>query len=320
MKRIIALLLSLVLMLSLAACGGEKTPNTNEEQKPTQSQNTTDEEKPGESEPEESEPEATTPTEDETDKNEISFTELVVVDNEKCLIKITGIDNDLIWGYSLKVYMENKSADQSYMFSVDEASTNGVQRTALLATEVAAGKKANESLIFMDDMSEKDIGDYTDIELKFSVSDSEDWLSDPVAEETVHVYPYGEDKAVQFVREAQDSDKVVVDNEYVTAIVTGYEEDEIWGYTVKMFLVNKTDKNLMFSSSESSVNGFMIDSFLAETVSPGKCAFSSMIWDDTTLEENSITKIEEIEFNLQVYDFENLSADYLANETVTLNP
>lgn len=309
MKKIIALLLTLVLMLSLAACGGDETSDTDGAQTPTQSQDQTDDQ-----------PEESNPTEDETGKDEVAFTETVVVDNEECLIKITGIENDPIWGYSLKVYLENKSADQAYMFSVDEAAINGVQCTTLFATEVAAGKKANESVIFMDDMEEYDIGDYTDIELNFSVCDAEDWLADPVTEATAHVYPYGEDKAVCFVREAQDSDQILIDNEIVTAIVTGYEQDEIWGYTAKVYLVNKSDKDLMFSVSDAAINGFMADPIFAEEVSSGKCTFSSISWADTVLEENNITKIEEIEFKLQVYDLEDIFAEDVVNESVTLKP
>lgn len=310
MKKLIALLLTLMLMFSLAACGEEKTSDADDAQTPTQSQGEADKNNPEESKPEE----------DATNKNEVDFSEIVVIDHEKCLIKITGIEDDPVWGYSVNVYMENKSADQSYMFSVDEAAINGVQCTTFFAAEVAAGKKANESVVFMEDLKEYGIGDYSDIELSFSVSDSEDWMADPVAKETVHVYPYGEDKAVQFVREPKDTDKVLVDNEYVTAIVTGYEDDEIWGYTVQLFLINKTDKDLMFSVDDAAVNGFMADPIFAEEVFSGKCAFSSMSWSDTDLAENNITKIEEIEFKLRVYDLADIFAEDIANEPVTLNP
>ncbi len=52
--------------------------------------------------------------------------------------------------------------------------------------------------------------------------DSNDWSADPVGKETIHVYPYGEENAVAFVREAQATDNVIIDNDYVTVIVTGY--------------------------------------------------------------------------------------------------
>ncbi len=301
MKRLASLLLALMLILSLAACGGETTPDTNDGTNPSQSESNNNEGK--------------------TDENKVSFTEVVAVDNAECTIKITEIDPDNMWGFTLKAQLENKSADKTYMFSVESAAINGVQCDPLFATEVAAGKKSNEEISFPgEELEENGVGDYTDIELTFRVYDSNDWEADAVAKETIHIYPYGEDKATKFVREAQASDNVLIDNEYVTVIVTGYEDDEIWGYTVNLFLLNKTDKNVMFSVDEASVNGFMADPFYATSVSAGKCAFSSMAWSDTTLEENSITEIEEIEFKFRAYDEDDWSGNDFANETITLNP
>lgn len=45
----------------------------------------------------------------------------------------------------------------------------------------------------------------------------------------------------------------------MTVIVTGYEDDERWGFSANLFLVNKSDKTVMFSVDEASVNGFMAD-------------------------------------------------------------
>ena len=141
-----------------------------------------------------------------------------------------------------------------------------------------------------------------------------------MAKETVHVYPYGEDKVTKFVREAQSSDTVVVDNEKVSVIVTDYDEDGFWGYTVNLFLVNKTDKELTYSVDEASVNGFMADPFWATSVGAGKVAFASMSWSDSDFEDNDITTVEEIEMKFNIYDSEDWSADAIFNEVVTLNP
>ena len=207
------------------------------------------------------------------------------------------------------------------MFSVSSAAINGVMSDPLFASEVAAGKKSNEDISFSDsELTENGVGDYTDIELTVRVYDSNDWLADAVAEETVHIYPYGEEQASTFIREVKDTDQVIVDNEYVTVIVTGYEEDEIWGYTANLFLQNKTDAEVMFSADEVSVNGMMADPLYAKSVTAGKCAFSSMSWSDTTFEENGITEVEEIEFLLKAYDANDFMADHLVNESVTLNP
>lgn len=289
MKKTLALLLTLSLMFTFAACGGEAKK---EETKDT-----------GKTE------------------EEITFTEELVVDNNECMIKITGIDPDNMWGYTLNAQLENKSTEKTYMFSVESAAINGVQCDPVFATEVAPGKKSNEKISFPnDELEENEIGEYTDIELTFRVYDSNDWSAEAVAKETIHIYPYGEEKAVKFIREAQPSDNVLIDNEFVTVIVTGYEEDEIWGYTVNLFLLNKTDKTVMFSVDEASVNGFMADPLYATSVSAGKCAFSSMAWSDSTLEENGISEVEKIEFKFRAYDSEDWTGNDFANEIITLNP
>lgn len=334
MKKLTALLLTCMLLFTLAACGttagtsGENSSNsssasTMDTQKETAETKQSEPAEAVEDNRSSSDENAETPQTDApaNSKNEITFTELVVADNEECFIKITGIEPDARRGCTLKVLLENKSAEKTYMYTVDAGAVNGVDCDPFFAAEVAAGKKSNEKITFSTrNFKENDIGAYTDIELTFRVYDSNDWLADPVAKQTVHVYPYGEEKAVAFVREPLDTDTVLVDNDYVTVIATGYEEDAICGYTVNLFLLNKTDKNIMFCVDDASINGFMLDPFYAKIVAAGKCAFSSMSWSKSKLEENDITAIEAIEFKFRAYDSDNWRDDDFANELVTLNP
>lgn len=312
MKRFVALVLAMVLAFMFVACDVDVMSTNGSDASESNSTNLSQNEKTDDTQND--------INDDGKKENEINFEEFVAVDNDECTIKITKIEPDNFWGYTLKVQLENKSADKTYMFSVESASINGVQCDPFFATEVAAGKKVNHEINFSDsDLEDNGVGEYTDIELTFRVYDSNDWMADPVAVETVHVYPYGEENAVKFVREMQESDQVILDNDYVTVIVTGYDENALWGYTVNLFLLNKTDKNIMISVDEASVNGFMADPFYAIEMMAGKCAFSSMSWSDTTLEENDISAVEEIEFKIRAYDSENWYDDY-ANEAVTLNP
>ena len=256
---------------------------------------------------------------------EITFESLTVVDNDECSIVITGVNPDGIWGYTLDVELENKSSDVTYMFAVRDASINGVESDPLFATTVAAGKKSVDEIYFTDDddLIENGIDVFTDIEISFYVYDDDNYTGDYVAEETVHVYPYGEENATTFVREDLETDTVLVDDDNVTVIVTGYELDEIWGYTVNLYLVNKTDTSVMFAVEDASVNGYMSDPFWANSVPAGDCAFSSMSWSESDLEEIGITDlesgIETIEFTLRAYDNETY-VDEFVNQTVTLNP
>lgn len=319
MKKLLALALCLAMLLSMVACGTTDAPETSDpshSNSSAEAPNTPTPEAPSAPTPEA----PSTPTPDVPKEPELVFEEIVAVDNEECTIKITGVDPDNWMGFGLNVYLENKSPDKTYMFSVSSAAVDGVASDPYFATEVAAGKKANNKITFSNaDLGDNNIG-FTDIELTFRVYDSEDWMADPVTVETIHVYPYGEENAVTFVREPQSTDTVLVDNDYVTVIVTGCGEDDIWGYTVDLFLINKTDAEVMFSADDVSVNGYMADPYYARSVIAGKCAFSSMSWSDMVFEENGITDVESIEFLLRAYESGSWGSADFVNEIVTFDP
>jgi len=103
-------------------------------------------------------------------------------------------------------------------------------------------------------------------------------------------------------------------------IVTGFSEDSIWGYTVNVYLVNKTDKELMFAADDVSVNGFMADPFWACSLGGEKVCFTSMSWSNSVFEENGIETVEDIEMNLRACDANDWNANDAFNEVVTLKP
>lgn len=299
MKKILMLLLTLCLFLT--ACGGTDTPET-----------TSGGSVPGVNVSVETTQPATEPP---------KFEEIVVADNDDCSIRITGIDPDNIWGYTLEVELENKTADTTLMYAVESAAVNGVQMDLMFAEEVAAGKKSRGSIVMLsDEFDANGVGDFTDIALGFRVYDSNDWSADNVAEELVHVYPMGQENAVQYVRASQDTDRVLVDNEFATVVLIDCGPDDFWGYQAKLYIVNKTDTTIMVSVDEASVNGYMADPFYADSVGAGYCAFSSITWMDSVLEENGITDVEDIEFTLRVYDEEDWLADDFCNEKITITP
>lgn len=253
--------------------------------------------------------------------SEITFESLEVVNNDACTITVTGIDPDNWLGYALDVTLENKSDDVTYMYSVAYASINGVDCDPYFAAEVAPGKKSNESVSFTTStLDEQGIGDYTDICICFRVYDSDDWTADDIAYTEVHVYPYGEENATVFEREAQEEDIVLVENDDVKITVIGYSEDSLFSeYEVLLYLENKTGNSVMFSIDDASVNGYMEDPYWAYEVTAETCAFSSVGWYWSYLEEDGITEIEEIEFTITAYDSDTY-VDTYCEETVTLNP
>ncbi len=118
----------------------------------------------------------------------------------------------------------------------------------------------------------------------------------------------------------QFEELVLVDDANCTVIIKGVDADNLFGYTLNVFLENKTDMELMFSVDEVSVNGFMCDPFWASTVSAGKKANQQISFAESDFEANGITEVSDISFTLNVYDNNNWLADHLVEETFTINP
>lgn len=303
MKKYATILFSTALLFSLAACSGENAGNEVQDSDLTSPTTVV--------------AETAAPTEE---KAQASFEETILVDNDICTFKITAIQEDSIWGYTLKAYLENKT-DLELMFSLGNVSVNGFMCDPLWASSVSAGMKANEEISFSSDSFKVNgIDAVTDITFTLSVYDNNDWTSDHLVTETFTIYPLGEEAVQLYSRTAAEGETVLFDNENYTMIVTGYDPDNIWGYTVNVFLENKTDDNLMFSISDASVNGFMCDPFWAHTVAAGKRSNTTISWMASDFEANSITEVESLTLPIRVYDADDWSSASLVEDTFTLNP
>lgn len=113
---------------------------------------------------------------------------------------------------------------------------------------------------------------------------------------------------------------VLVDNDSVTFKITAVETDNFWGYTLKVFLENKTDKELMFALDNVSVNGYMCDPLWASTVDTGKKANEKISFSEDDFSSNGIETVTDITFTLRVYDSNDWMADDIISETFTVNP
>ena len=186
MKKIVVLLLAMVIVLTFVACG------TTEVEVPgvSNAEVVQVEQDKNETEAEESTEE---PTEAEIETPEITFTEQVLVDDDNCTVKITDIKADLLWGYTLKVQLENKT-EKELMFSFDKVSVNGYMCDPFWASAVTTGMKSNEDISFAWESFEKNgIENPTDINFVLRVSDYEDWTADALVEQEYTIYPMGED-------------------------------------------------------------------------------------------------------------------------------
>ena len=296
MKKFLASILALTMLAGMAGC----QPKTVPEDTPPDTEGVETQEKP-----------------EVAPKGEkAAFEETVAADTDDCLIKLTDMKYDDIFGCTVSIHIENKSADKVYMFCTEDAAINGIQVDPYWANELPAGESSDDDLTISNDQL-GDMGltydDITDLEMHFRVYETDDY-SAVVYEGTTHIYPYGESSATVYTREPQDSDVVLLDTPEVQMVAIGYDHDDFWGYEVKLFLVNKTDSEAMFSVDTAYLNDIEADPYYADSVAAGKCTFSKIAWDDSVLEKNGIEKVEDIKLTLSAYDGEDFSKDYYVEE------
>ncbi len=247
------------------------------------------------------------------------FSELTVSDDENLSVTITGVscgDECL----SLKLALENKS-DKELMFSVENCSVNGWVCDSYWAESVKAGCKDNETVDFyLSDIIAEGVTTVNDVTLIFYAYDNNDWGADRLLEKELTIYPFGADNKVKEMRIQKDTDQVIYENDQVTVLLTDIDADSMWGYSLMLYIYNKTDKNLMVSLNDVSVNGSMCDPFFAKSVY-GECqAMAELSFSKDSLAEEGIENIEEIAGILSVYDEDDWMADHLLDEEVIIRP
>ena len=341
MKKLYRLLMFLMLSILLVACTAskedakedKKTESTKESKKgkknksKDKSNDESDEDESAEDESDEEE----SKDEEETKKGKktpskstrpITLKNEMLVDNELFSITAKSIDEDSEYGYLVNLLIENKSPDKTYTFGIQKGQVNGVEVDPYTIIFINPGKKANIT-VFIENLKEYGIEEYTDIELIVNVTEGKYTYDEPYTmSESVHIYPYGKENAGKFVYEAKAGDQVLVDNEYVTVIYVGDNKENELGYSINLYIVNKTDKDITVSGDDMSINGYMVGADFFKDVSAGKVSLSNIQWYEETFKENDIdeSKINDIEFSLDIYPPENIEAEHFFNGMLKITP
>ncbi len=297
-----------VLCIMMTACG-----ETSEAAVPTPSNasgNTVPADKPKEEQPK-----------TETVPAEYTIKDYVVADNDQCQFKINEV-KDKKGSAEFSVYCENRTEETNLMFAIDNCSANGCAIDPFWADTVAPGKKANGTFTFNKaDLDLYGISSIDELRFELRIYDSDDWIDGKVVEEIFTVYPTGKapDEVVYPRREEAPSDYPIEDNDDFRFVICESGEGTFWAYYLTVYAENKTDSNVMVTWRDVSVNGYMCDPFYAVTIPPHSCRYSDVTFSDTAFEENGIETVEEIEFELYVYDNDSWTTQYLY-ETYTYSP
>lgn len=238
--------------------------------------------------------------------------EITLVDNEDITIRVTGEDTSDSWEYILNVYMENKT-DRSLTLSVLDGSINGLMLDLYGYETLSAGKKVNTTFsVYWEDLETAGISEITDIGLCLWVRDDD---YSELLDGIFHIYPQGEAAAAPYVRSSQTGDLILLGNDFLSLTVVGSDYDDYWEeYEIYLYLENRTDREMGLYLDNFSVSDYMVSCWWGDELMPGSSAYSVIYVDKDVLEQNGITEVDSIEFELYGYDsdtYEDFFEEYI---------
>lgn len=288
MKRTLAIILAIILAMSLVACG---SPSDEEIKEPSNVVTGNDTEE-GQQEEQVEEPEET----------EATISETVLVDEAGIKITAKSLEVDEVFGPEIKLLIENNSG-KDLTFQCRNASVNGYMVETMMSVDVVNGKKANDSLTFMQsDFEACGIEAIADMEIAFHIFDMADWET------------YLDTDAIQirtsiadtFEYTYDDNGELAYEGNGIKIVIKGLaEDDSIFGPSIVTYIENTGDKDVTVQTRDVSVNGFMVEAVFSCDVVAGKRAVDTITFMESDLEENGITTIENVELSFHVFDFDD---------------
>ena len=254
----------------------------------------------------------------------ISSDRVVVMDNELYSITVTEVAVDKRGAMDFKVHVVNKSPDKEYTFKLGKTLINGLQFDLLFSIyDVKPGKEGIETIRIysseVDFLKSEGMELLSDFEFFFEVYDSDHYL---VEMDSAHVYPYGQDKAAVFTRKGKNSDKVLIDNEYVTLLYIGNEigdsEGEYKDTTYRFYIINKSVLDIDFRASDVYLNDIKITYTLKAKIAAGQSTYGFIECYSFSLKELEIKDVNKIE--LDVYATIDETFSEVFRTTVEFNP
>lgn len=233
---------------------------------------------------------------------DITIEEAVVFDQGGIRITAKSFNAKGTFGPEVKLLIENDGS-KSVTVQTRNASVNGYMIETMMSTDVAPGKKANDTLTFMrSDLDTAGITTIADIEFSFHIFDSESWDtiydSDMIRIET--------SAAAGFTYTYDDSGNQVYNDNGVEIVVKGLSESGSWlGPAVVVYIYNSGSRDITVQARDVSINGFMVESIFSSDVVVGKHAIDTITFLSSDLEENGIESIESVELSFHVFDMES---------------
>lgn len=233
---------------------------------------------------------------------DVVIEEQVLLDQDGIKITAKELSNDSFWGPEVKVLVENTSS-KSVTVQLRDVSVNGIMMEPMFSTDVAPGKKVNDSITFMSsEFEEAGITIIQNMEFSFHVFDTESW--DTVFDsETIYLATNADGLIEQ---ELDKEGQLVLEQDGISVVIKEADsEDSFWGADIYVYVENNSDRNVTVQARSVSINGFMVEPMFSCDVAAGKQAYDSLTFLESDLTENGIESIDNMEISFHVFDTES---------------
>lgn len=245
---------------------------------------------------------------------EVTIAETVLYEADGIKVTAKSLADGLL-GTEVKLLIENDSS-KNILITSSSVSANGyMMPTAALYAEVAAGKKANESLTLMSsELDQCGIETLAEMQFYLQIQDPETWETI----KTTSLITLAT-SATGYTQPVDDSGDVLYNENGYKVVCKGLKQDIIWDGTVVFYMENNSNKAVSIYAENVSVNGFMQEVGLWSDLRPSTKMIDGMSMIDLSdLEITNIDEIKTIEFNLRIVDAETWE-DIVTTDAMTLN-
>lgn len=297
-KKFMALILGVTLILFFAAC----TKNADSDSSAVKSSISSDDK--------------TSETKTEATESKSQSGD-VLVDNEYCKIIFNNIDytHDDV---RMNLTVQNKT-DKALNVTLDNFALDGVMSFASDEHKYEANQTEDIICFIGYDYLTLDCKlenkDFSIVEFNVKFRDDEDYTV--LYEDTLTLYPLGEDAAQKKVYAPADTDVVLLDNDVCKISFLKGKYDEAT-YYVYLYIENKTNETLSFEFPKGKVNG--ISTSVTDSV-PQVTAKNAMYYTPSfwCLEEDGISEVKTIEMPVVAYSLNDFTKPAV-DETFTITP
>lgn len=301
MKKHTTIIFSLILALLLSACSSVPSPEN--DKLPVSTQSTI---------PSDSSTIASATTTD-IPSSYVTLDELVIFDQDSVRITVKGLSNDNFMGPSIKVLVENGST-QNITVQTRNCSVNGLMMEPVFSCDIAAGKKANDTIIFLNsDLETAQISTIASIEFYLHIFNSDTW-DDIMRSDIISLNT----SVTDYVQPYNDNGFTAYDDGGIKVVIQKLNsEDSFWGSDVYVYAENNTDANITIQARDVSIDGFMIDPMFSCDIAAGKKAYDTITFMQSDLEDNGIIDITQLELKLTVFDSDSWN-DIVETDIITV--